>query len=133
MPLALLLAALIAVSGSFAAVEPTAAAPRLDEADDLAAARAQPGVSEFYVGPEVQEQLEFAIARSGRYVRIQRAGTGYLSLAEVQLFGIPPGAGTPGLVHYEYYEGSFTSVPDFSTLAPMRSGSVPVTPLTSTV
>ena len=90
----------------------------------LPAARAQAGVTEHYVGAAVNGQIEIPVARTGRFIRVQRAGTAYLNLAEVQVFGEPPGAGTRGLVHYDYYRGAFSNVPDFAALTPARSGTV---------
>ncbi|HEY3016429.1 MAG TPA: alpha-L-fucosidase [Nocardioides sp.] len=52
--------------------------------NDLAAAMAQPGVSSYY-STGVLRSGTVPIGRQGRYVRIQLAGTGYLSLAEVQV------------------------------------------------
>ena len=90
----------------------------------LAATRAQPGVSEHYVSATVDGQIEVPINRTGQFVRVQLAGTDFLSLAEVQIFGEAPGAGTPGIVHYDYYNGAFTELPDFRSLTPTRSGTV---------
>ena len=56
---------------------------------DLATTLAQPGVSQFHMAGEAAAPSEFSIGRTGRYVRVQLNGTNYLSLAEVQVFGLP--------------------------------------------
>lgn len=54
---------------------------------DLNTARAQFGVDEYFFEGNV-DQLAFALApTSGRYVRIQLAGSGRLNLAEVEIYG----------------------------------------------
>jgi hypothetical protein len=58
---------------------------------DLNATLAQPGVSSFYVSEPAGSPSMVAILRRGRYVRVQLAGTNYLSLAEVEVMGqLPP-------------------------------------------
>lgn len=49
-----------------------------------AAARAQAGVSSYPIAG-VNGSLTIPVNRTGRYVRIQLAGTNHLSLAEVQV------------------------------------------------
>jgi len=53
---------------------------------NLASTIAQSGVSSYYVYNTAPSETVFAINRSGRYVRVQLAGTNYLSLAEVQVW-----------------------------------------------
>ena len=45
------------------------------------------GVSNYYIGGTAGSPTTIAVGRSGRYVRVQLAGTNYLSLAEVQVIG----------------------------------------------
>jgi alpha-L-fucosidase len=54
---------------------------------DLATVRKQRGVQSFHVSKLAGPSQEIKVNRDARYVRVQRAGTGYLSLAEVQVFG----------------------------------------------
>ena len=54
---------------------------------DLATTINQDGVSNYYVGGAVGESTEIGVNRSGRYVRVQLAGTEILSLAEVEVRG----------------------------------------------
>jgi len=56
---------------------------------DLQTTLNQRGVSDYYFTGTVGKNIEFNIGRTGRYVRIQLAGTNYLSLAEVQVLGTP--------------------------------------------
>ncbi len=51
----------------------------------LAAARAQTGVSSYHVTEQAGVPTKINIGRTGRYVRVQLAGTNYLSLAEVEV------------------------------------------------
>jgi alpha-L-fucosidase 2 len=53
----------------------------------LSATQAQAGVSSYHVAGPVGASTSLSINRSGRYVRIQLAGTDYLSLAEVKVMG----------------------------------------------
>ena len=89
--------------------------------DDLATTRAQAGVDEYYIGAPVNGILEIDINRTGRHIRLQNVGNGPLSLAELQVFGEQPG-GTSGLLHYRYFEGDFSALPDFSSLTPITEG-----------
>ncbi|HEX5709518.1 MAG TPA: PQQ-dependent sugar dehydrogenase [Pyrinomonadaceae bacterium] len=63
---------------------------------DLAATLAQPGVSNFHVAGQAARPTQVAVGRTGRYVRIQLAGTNFLTLAEVEVWSvvppIPPGS-----------------------------------------
>jgi Domain of unknown function (DUF1929)/F5/8 type C domain len=52
---------------------------------DLMATLGQPGVSAFYTPGQVSVSHTISVARTGRYVRVQLAGTNFLSLAEVQV------------------------------------------------
>ncbi len=56
---------------------------------NLTATQNQAGVSSYYTSGQGGFPTELAIYRSGRYVRVQLAGTNYLSLAEVQVFTGP--------------------------------------------
>jgi hypothetical protein len=53
----------------------------------------QAGVSRYYVEGVAARPTVIPIARPGRYVRVQLAGTNYLSIAEVEVIGA--GAGAP--------------------------------------
>jgi RHS repeat-associated protein len=55
----------------------------------LDTARNQVGVSSYPVPGQAGRPTTLSINRSGRYVRVQLAGTGVLSLAEVQVWGTP--------------------------------------------
>lgn len=59
----------------------------------LQATLSQPGVSQYYVDGVAARPTQVPIARTGRYVRIQLAGTNYLSIAEIEVIG----AATAGL------------------------------------
>ena len=50
---------------------------------------AQSGVSAYHVSDYPTPNTNVAIGRSGRFVRVQLAGTNYLSLAEVKVMGQP--------------------------------------------
>jgi alpha-L-fucosidase 2 len=49
--------------------------------------RAQPEVWSYHVQGAPSPDLLLSVGRAGRYVRIQLAGTNYLTLAEVEVFG----------------------------------------------
>lgn len=72
---------------------------------DLNAALTQPGVSSYYVGGLSGSSATVAIGRSGRYVRVQLAGTNYLSLAEVQVIGTSPTIYDVGVTEQYAYSG----------------------------
>ncbi|HYN86149.1 MAG TPA: discoidin domain-containing protein [Pyrinomonadaceae bacterium] len=59
------------------------------ESQDLAATLAQAGVTAYHTPGAAGPQAAVTVGRTGRYVRIQLAGTNYLSLAEVQVWGTP--------------------------------------------
>lgn len=63
--------------------------------NDLTATLNQPGVSAYYVSGAVGSSTSIPVGRTGRYVRVQLAGTNYLALAEVEVFGVPAPAPTP--------------------------------------
>jgi Domain of unknown function (DUF1929)/F5/8 type C domain/Glyoxal oxidase N-terminus len=52
---------------------------------DLMTTLGQPGVSNYYIPGQVNVSTTLSIGRTGRYVRVQLAGTNSLSLAEVQV------------------------------------------------
>jgi hypothetical protein len=54
---------------------------------DLTATLNQPGVSSYYTPGGAGPSMSIDIGRPGRYVRVQLAGTNYLSLAEVEVLG----------------------------------------------
>jgi len=56
------------------------------QSTDLTTTINQPGVSSYYTAGQGGTPTTFTINRTGRYVRIQLAGTDYLSLAEVQFW-----------------------------------------------
>lgn len=54
---------------------------------DLATTLNQSGVSSYYTAGQGGSPTTVAVNRTGRYVRVQLAGTNILSLAEVQVWG----------------------------------------------
>ncbi|MEM9773706.1 MAG: PKD domain-containing protein [Chloroflexota bacterium] len=54
----------------------------------LTGTQAQSGVSEYYTSGAWGSSGTVSVNRTGRYVRVQLAGTNYLSLAEVEVMGI---------------------------------------------
>jgi hypothetical protein len=54
---------------------------------DLTTTQNQAGVSSYYTAGQCSFPTELAINRTGRYIRVQLAGTNYLSIAEVQILG----------------------------------------------
>jgi RHS repeat-associated protein len=73
---------------------------------DLATTINQAGVSNYYTPGQAATTTTIAVSRTGRYVRVQLAGSNYLSLAEVQIMSGGGGAqwlvsdhlGTPRIV-----------------------------------
>ncbi|HYN84655.1 MAG TPA: PQQ-dependent sugar dehydrogenase [Pyrinomonadaceae bacterium] len=57
---------------------------------DLTATLGQAGVSAFHVAGQAARPTRVAVNRSGRYVRVQLAGTNYLTLAEVEVWSVVP-------------------------------------------
>jgi Fungalysin metallopeptidase (M36)/F5/8 type C domain/Fungalysin/Thermolysin Propeptide Motif len=55
------------------------------QSTDLTTTINQPGVSSYYTAGPAGRPTSFTINRTGRYIRIQRTGTGHLSVAEVQV------------------------------------------------
>ncbi len=89
---------------------------------DLDTARAQAGVTEAFFDQEPSPTQRVDLNRSGRFVRIQLAGSNYLSLAEVEVYG--PNEGPVNGVTYSYFEGTWDQVPDFDALIPRATGTV---------
>lgn len=87
----------------------------------VAATQAQPGVSETYMPGPAAHQTDIPVGRTGRFLRVQLNGSGYLHLGEVQAFG--PG-GLAGL-QYEYFHGNWDALPNFDALTPIATGSLP--------
>jgi hypothetical protein len=56
---------------------------------DLNTALGQPLVSSYYTHGQAGTTTTIAVGRAGRYVRVQLAGTNYLSLAEVEVWDAP--------------------------------------------
>jgi len=54
----------------------------------LSGALGQAGVSGYFVSGQGGRPTEVAVGRTGRYVRVQLVGTDYLSLAEVEVWGM---------------------------------------------
>lgn len=89
----------------------------------LSGARNQPGVDAYHFPGAAAATENLTIGRSGRYVRVQLAGTNYLSLAEVMVMGCwiedlcsqppaltldtqdPETCGAPGLAIFSYTRG----------------------------
>ncbi len=86
---------------------------------ELNPALAQDGVIAYEVNGVAGRQTDLSINSFGRYVRVQLQGTNPLQLAEVQVFGK-----TSKPVRYEYYEGTWDALPDFSALAPVATGNL---------
>ncbi len=88
------------------------------ESTDLSASTSQPGVfsQQFTAAPSPAQRVD--VARSGRYVRIQLSGSNYLSLAEVEVLGVPA---TTAFVRARQES--------FSSAAVITEGNVSVTPL----
>src|ERR1044072_9227863 len=63
--------------------------------NDLTASLNQPGVSSYYVSGPVSPSTSIPVGRTGRYLRVQLSGSNYLSLAEVEVYGVPAPAPTP--------------------------------------
>lgn len=59
---------------------------------DLTTTQNQAGVSSYYTAGQCGFPTDLAINRTGRYVRVQLAGTNNLSIAEVQVLGATPPA-----------------------------------------
>ena len=57
---------------------------------DLTTTQNQAGVSSYYTAGQCGFPTDLAINRTGRYVRVQLAGTNNLSIAEVQILGTTP-------------------------------------------
>ncbi len=57
------------------------------DSNDLTTVLNQPGVSSYYFDGRVGENVEIPFELNARYIRIQLAGEGILSLAEVKVFG----------------------------------------------
>jgi RHS repeat-associated protein len=55
---------------------------------DVAATQAQAGVSSYHTPGQAPAQTALDVNRTGRYVRVQLAGSGVLSLTEVQVWGM---------------------------------------------
>ena len=49
----------------------------------------QDSIAHYYLPGSVGQQVELPVSATGRYVRVQLAGSGFLSLAEVQVIGDP--------------------------------------------
>lgn len=87
---------------------------------DLETTRAQAGVGESYFANVPSPTQRVEVGRTGRYVRIQLAGSNYLSLAEVEVFG--ENEGPVNGLSYHYYEGNWDALPDFESLTAFTTG-----------
>ena len=54
----------------------------------------QAGIQSFYHPTQAQTPTSFSMDISGRYVRVQLQGQGFMALAEVEIFGCAQGSGT---------------------------------------
>lgn len=61
------------------------------------------------------------LGQPARYLRIQLGRAEYLSLAEVEVYGVPS-QGMPTGLAYAYYEGVWDQLPDLAQLNPMKTG-----------
>ena len=68
------------------------------ESTDLAATQSQAGVTAYHTAGQGGTPTALPVSRTGRYVRVQLAGTNYLSLAEVEVTGAAAGADVRWLV-----------------------------------
>jgi hypothetical protein len=92
------------------------------QSTNLSATLNQSGVSSYYMAGTAGSPTIFSINRSGRYVRVQLAGTNYLSLAEVEVLTLVNGGESAnlrdGLVgQWLLDEGNGTTIADSSGYA----------------
>ena len=59
------------------------------QSTDLDATLNQPGVWSEYHGGEAELPQTVTVGRTGRYVRIQRSGNGWIQMAEAEVWGLP--------------------------------------------
>ncbi len=89
---------------------------------DLTTTLNQPGVDSYYHTATPLPTQRIDINRDIRYLRVQLAGSDYLSLAEVEVYG--PNEGPVSGVGYTYYEGVWSQLPDFDSLNPVETGTL---------
>ena len=85
---------------------------------------AQDGVTQLTFNAVPLPTQRIDLNRNARYIRIQIAGSNYLSLAEVEVYAPLDGNLVNGIT-YGYYEGTWTALPDFETLNPILTGTTP--------
>jgi hypothetical protein len=78
--------------------------------------RAQPGVSTYVIFGQARTPSPLAVNRTGRYVRVQLAGTDYLSLAEVEVMSLPLKANCREILENGMSTGSGVYEVDFDDL-----------------
>ncbi len=66
------------------------------DSHELERTRQQLGVSAYLVAEAPMPVRRLEVGRSGRFVRIQRTGSGYLNLAEVEVYGVGESSGDGG-------------------------------------
>ncbi|WP_083680957.1 discoidin domain-containing protein [Archangium sp. Cb G35] len=84
--------------------------------NDPSATRAQPGVSTYVIFGQAGTPSALAVNRTGRYVRVQLAGTDYLSLAEVEVMSLPLKASCQGILESGMSTGSGVYQVDFDDM-----------------
>ncbi len=90
---------------------------------DAGALMNDPGVIHYTFAEAPLPTQRVDVGLEARYVRVQLAGADYLSLAEVEVYGAYEGERINGLT-YSYYEGTWTELPDFESLSPLRTGTL---------
>ena len=90
---------------------------------DVSEVSNQLGVSKFTYNEVPLPTQRIDVNRAARYVRVQLSGVNYLSLAEVEVYGSLGGALVNGMT-YSYYEGTWTQLPDFTTMNPVLTGTL---------
>ena len=91
---------------------------------DLNATIAQSGVINLFESQIAQRPTTISVNESGRYVRIQLAGSAFLALAEVEIIGCQDGNGGPQnqSINFANLPNRLTSDPSFSLNATASSG-----------
>ncbi len=91
--------------------------------DDVGELVSRPEVGQVFVEETPLPTRRVAVNRPARYVRVQLGSADYLSLAEVEVFGVPSQEPANGLA-YAYDEGIWEVFPDLASRQPLRTGTV---------
>ncbi len=92
---------------------------------DLNTTLNQPDVQSFFIENVVGSPSNITIEQSGRYVRIHMTGSGFMTLAEVEIFGCDGGGGTTTLpqdIFFDAIPDKLTTDGPFSLNANSSSG-----------